>query len=163
MNRLARAIMICGLMIAPAGAASEAGPQPAPSAHPIYGQWEVTRFEIAPWVDQAEDRKDLEADGATRLKLRIEFAPNEVISKDEVLGCTAAHYQPTNYPAEAIFQGNLPEPDQEKLATGLGFPLGDIPGFDLDCSTGLFSYHFANADTLLFALSDVVYWLARQK
>jgi hypothetical protein len=159
--------MICGLTIALAGAAPEplrpAEPEPPLGAYPIYGAWEIARFEIAPWVDQAEDRTGLQADGATRHKLKIEFAPNEVISKDEILGCTAAHYQPTNYPAEAIFQGNLPEPDQEKLAGGLGLPQGDIPGFDLDCSTGLFSYHFANADTLLFALSDVVYWLARQK
>lgn len=156
-------VLTVGFMPIARAAEAPAPPQEANPAHPIFGAWTVARFEIAPWVMNGEDRKELDADGRAHLQLKIEFAPHEVMSKDPILGCTAATYEPTNYPPEAVFQGNLPEPDQQKIALALGFPEGEIAGFDLDCSTGLFSYHFANADTLLFALSDVVYWLARQK
>lgn len=162
----ARTAIICLLTIGLARAAppeDPAQPQAAGPVHAILGAWTITRYQIAPWVTHGEDRKDLEADGAAHLQLKVEFAPHEVIAKDPVLGCTAAVYEPTSFPPEAIFQGNLPEPDQQKIAAALGFPAGEIAGFDLDCSTGLFSFHFTDADTILFALSDVVYWLTRQK
>ena len=44
----------------------------------------------------------------------------------------------------------------------LGFPPEPVRGIELGCSTGEFSYHFRNPNTLLFALSDVVYILTRQ-
>jgi hypothetical protein len=131
--------------------------------YPILGTWEISKFALAPWIEEGEDRADTAMDGAAHLHLLVSFKPRRVVAKDDVIGCTEANYQPTSFPPEVIFQSGLPAPDQAKIAREMGFAPGDIPGFDLDCSTGLFSYHFADADTLLFALSDVIYTLQRKK
>ncbi len=148
------------------------GAAPAPSApkadtpetkYPIFGTWTITKYTPAPWIEAGEDTADIKADAEHHLHLQVTFKPGVVLSKDTTLGCKEADYQPTDLPPEGLFQGGLPAPDQAKLAASYGLPADHIDGFDLDCSTGLFSYHFANADTLLFALSDVIYWLERKK
>jgi hypothetical protein len=143
-------------------AASGAADAPA-TKFPIFGTWEITKFALAPWIEEGEDRSETATDGAAHLHLLVAFEARRVIAKDDIVGCTEANYEPTSFPPDVIFQGGLPAPDQAKLATEMGFAPGDIPGFDLDCSTSLFSYHFADADTLLFALSDVIYTLTRKQ
>jgi len=148
---------------APLPPPSQDNSPPREMKYPIFGKWEITKYVLAPWIEPGEDTKDIAADGEHHLRLSITFAPDKVISKDNTLGCTGANYEPTDFPPDYLFQGGLPEGEQAKIAASYGLPAGNVPGFDLDCSTGLFSYHFANADTLLFALSDVIYWLERKK
>ena len=149
----------CAMSLTAAAAATDA---PA-TKYPIFGTWEIATFALAPWIEAGEDRADTAMDGAAHLHLLVSFEPRRVVAKDNVIGCTEANYQPTSFPPDVIFQSGLPAPNQAKIAREMGFAPGDIPGFDLDCSTGVFSYHFAHADTLLFALSDVIYTLQRKK
>jgi len=129
---------------------------------PILGDWVIIKAVVAPWVKPNENRAPIEADLKAHLQMRITFEPTRVIAKDPTIACSDVDYERTLFAPEAIFQGNLPEPNQAEIARNLGFPKGDIPGFDVDCSTGLFSYHFADMNTMLFALNDVIYWLDRE-
>lgn len=150
-----------------------AAPAPAPSAadappartlkYPIFGAWEITKYVLAPWIEAGEDTQPITAEAETHLHLQITFAPNKVVSKDTTLGCAQANYEPTDFPPDYLFQGGLPEGQQAKLAASYGLSAGNVPGFDLDCSTGVFSYHFAIADTLLLGFDDAIYWLERKR
>ena len=90
----------------------------------------------------AEEQKwhaSLTADGKRLLNQVITFAPNEVISKHKALACRRAQYEPTDYEADAMFQGNLPEPNPTAAAIRLGFKKGEVPGVDLKCTSGAYS------------------------
>ena len=41
--------------------------------------------------------------------------------------------KPNSLEVDALFQGNLPEPNPAAAAARLGFPKGDIPGVDVRC------------------------------
>ena len=151
MSRLALAV-IALLLSAPAYAAD----------YPILGNWMIVKWMIAPWVDAKGKVAGLEAAAKARLNMLIDFEPNRVTARDPVLNCTNAEYERTKFAPDALFQGMLPAPNQARLAQSLGLPPGDVAGFDLGCSTGLFSFHFADRSTLLFALDDVIYTMNRQ-
>lgn len=137
----------------------------APPAHaqsnPLLGTWEFVEATPAPWVDEAK-HPALAATGKRMLKQTITFAPREVKSRQKWLACKRAEYETTTYEADAIFQGNLPEPNPTAAAVRLGFKRGEIPGVDLRCTNGLYSYHFRDKDTVMTALSNVIYTLKRQ-
>lgn len=81
------------------------------------------------------------------------------------ISCKNAHYEKSNFPYDELFQGALGELSAEvraKTVKELGFPPEPVPGIELGCSTGEFSYHFRDPNTVLFALSDVIYILTRQ-
>ena len=103
----------------------------------------------------------LVADGKRLIKQVITFAANEVISRHKALACKRAEYEATDYEADAIFQGNLPEPNPTAAALRLGFKKGEVPGVDLKCRSGAYSYHFRDRNTALTALSNVIYTLKR--
>ena len=128
---------------------------------PILGDWTVTNAIVAPWVAAGADQSTYALDAKGHLHMTITFEPDRVIAKDPEIACTNASYERTLLAPREIFQSSLPEPDQIEIARNLGFPSGEIPGFDVTCSSGLFSYHFADTDTLLFALDNVIYTLAR--
>jgi hypothetical protein len=131
--------------------------------YPILGNWMIVKWTIAPWVDPKGSRASYEAEGKAHLDMMVSFAPDRVEAKDEALSCTNAEYERTMYPPDALFQGRLPDSNQAAVAQQLGLPSGDVPGFDLNCSTGLLSFHFADRDSLMFALDDVIYTMDRQK
>ncbi len=83
-------------------------------------------------------------------------------SRNKALACRRAEYESTDYEADAMFQGNLPEPNPTAAAVRLGFKKGEVPGVDLKCTTGAYSYHFRDRNTALTALSNVIYTLKRQ-
>ncbi len=125
----------------------------------LLGAWEITGGVMAPWVSKQSDEEKQEM--ATLKGQTITFKAHEIIAKS-VLGCTEAGYEVTHYPAEALFQGSLPEGRQAEVAASLGLPAGEVPGMDVACSTGLFSYHFKDAATAMFALDNVIYTLKRK-
>jgi hypothetical protein len=127
----------------------------------LLGTWEIVEAQPAPWTE--EGRRDvLAAEGKRLLKQVITFAPKEVISRHKTLACRRAEYQTTDYEADAIFQGNLPEPNPTAAALRLGFKKGEIPGVDLKCRSGAYSYHFRDRNTALTAFSNVIYTLSRR-
>jgi hypothetical protein len=95
------------------------------------------------------------------VKQRVTFAADQVKSRDPLLACKGPRYEPTKIPPAGLFQGHLPEPKAD-VAKALGFPAGEVAGVDVACSNGLFSYHFRDNDTALFALDNVIYTLKRR-
>jgi len=137
---------------------------PAPGhaqQQPLIGTWEIVEAQPAPWTPENQ-HASLTAEGKRLLKQISTFAPNEVISKHKALACRRAQYEPTDYEADAMFQGNLPEPNPTAAAIRLGFKKGEVPGVDLKCTSGAYSYHFRDRNTVLTARSNVIYMLKRQ-
>jgi hypothetical protein len=129
----------------------------APAARSdILGTWRVVRSVPAPWAT---------GDASHRLKAEpwigrtVGFEPRRVVGPG-VLRCANAVYTPTSFPADALFQGALPAP-AERAAEALGLTAKTIAGTNLSCDSGDFELHRADESTLLIALSDVVYTLAR--
>src|SRR5215510_3772801 len=123
----------------------------------LMGTWEIVDAAAAPWSVQT-DRPGLTARGKKLVKAHITFAGNVVKG---AFACKKARYESTSYPIDAVFQAALPEP-QTKYAKELGLPQGEVPGVDVNCSAGLFSYHFLNKDTALLGYDNVIYTLKRQ-
>lgn len=126
----------------------------------LIGTWEIVEAQPAPWVEEGK-RAAAMAEGKRLLKQVVTFTPKEVVSRHKALACRRAEYEVTDYEADAIFQGNLPEPNPTAHALRLGFKRGEIPGVDLRCSTGVYSYHFRDRNTALTAFSNVIYTMKR--
>jgi hypothetical protein len=129
---------------------------------PILGEWMIQKAIVAPWIGPNADVAHLASLSRAHLNMIVSFFPGRVVSKDSKIACTDVDYERTLLPPELIFQGSLPDPDQVEIAAGLGFPSGKIPGFDVDCGSSVQSYHFADRDTVLFALEDIIYTMDRQ-
>ena len=126
----------------------------------LLGTWEIVEAQPAPWTAERE-RAALAAEGKRLTKQVVTFAPREVVSRHKALACKRAEYEATDYEADAVFQGNLPEPNPTAAALRLGFKKGAIPGVDLRCRSGAYSYHFRDRDTALTAFNNVIYTLKR--
>ena len=71
-------------------------------------------------------------------------------------------YTPNTIEVDALFQGNLPEPNPAGAAARLGFPKRDIPGVDVRCLKALYTFHFRDPDTAMINIGRVIYTLKRQ-
>ena len=127
----------------------------------LLGTWEIVEAQPAPWTEETQ-RATLTAQGKRLIGEVITFAPREVTSRNKALACKRAEYEPTDYEADAMFQGNLPEPNPTAAALRLGFKKGENPGVDVKCRNGAYSYHFRDRNTAMTALSNVIYTLKRQ-
>jgi hypothetical protein len=128
---------------------------------PIFGSWTIAKAEPAPWVEPSL-HPTLAREAKAYLGKQLVFVPGRVRGP-QPLGCTHAVIEPSAFPPDMLFQGGLPEGKQADAARALGFPEGMVKGVELNCSTGLFSYHFRDDDTVLVALSDNIYTLTRRK
>ena len=127
----------------------------------LIGEWTIVEAAPAPWTDEAR-HAELAVRGKRLIGVTIDFNAKDVVSKHKPFACKRARYEPTSYPADAMFQGNLPEPNPAGVAARFGFVKGDIAGVDLRCTAGLFSYHFRDANTALTAFDNVIYTLKRK-
>jgi hypothetical protein len=127
----------------------------------LLGTWEIAEAAPAPWTTE-KDRPALAAEGRRLVNVEIAFRPREVAAKGKALACKNPRYEATDYSPDALFRGALPEPQQDRMAKELGLPRGDVPGVDVTCAAGAFSYHFRDKDTALMALDDVIYTLRRR-
>jgi hypothetical protein len=127
----------------------------------LLGTWEIVEAQPAPWTEETQ-RATLTAQGKRLIGEVITFTPREVTSRHKALVCKRAEYESTDYEADAMFQGNLPEPNPTAAALRLGFKKGENPGVDVKCRNGAYSYHFRDRNTVLTALSNVIYTLKRQ-
>jgi hypothetical protein len=136
----------------------------ADDAVPILGKWVISDYRLAPW-SRPQDAAQLNAEAKKLLKLQVAYGAKMIVAKNSTISCKDAHYEKSDFPYTDLFQGALGELSAEaraKTVKELGFPPEPVPGIELGCSTGEFSYHFRDPNTLLFALSDVVYILTRQ-
>jgi hypothetical protein len=128
----------------------------------IFGKWQFVEAVPAPWTTPG-DRTALSAAGKRLLDTEVTFAPGSVKSKFKPFDCKSkVIYTPNSIEVDALFQGNLPEPNPAAAAVRLGFPRGDIPGVDVRCLKAPYTFHFRDPDTALINLDRVIYTLKRQ-
>ena len=125
----------------------------------ILGTWQIVEAVPAPWV-QPEEQAALAAAGKRMLNTEVTFAPGSVKSKFKPFDCKSkVLYDANSIEVDALFQGNLPEPNPAAAAARLGFPKGDIPGVDVRCLKALYTFHFRDPNTALINLDRVIYTL----
>jgi hypothetical protein len=128
----------------------------------MIGKWQIVEAVPAPWAP-AEQQEALAAQGKHLLKTEVTFAPASVISKFKPFDCKSkVLYEPNSIEVDALFQGNLPEPNPAAAAARLGFPRGDIPGVDVRCLKAQYTFHFRDPNTALINLDRVIYTFKRQ-
>lgn len=127
----------------------------APAETPWTGSWRLTTSVAAPWVRSPVRRPP----APPWLGLTVAFREWEVQGPG-VLACHQAQLEATSYPAEGLFQGNLPAPARS-AAQALGFSQKVVPGWRLSCDSGVFEFHQADQQTLLLALDNRVWTLSR--
>lgn len=161
MDRFSR--MLGGLLLATLMSSTAPGAR-ADDAAPILGKWVISDYRLAPW-SRPQDAAVLNAEAKKLLKLQVTYTAKAVVTKDRTIGCTQAHYEKSSFPYTMIFQGAFEDFSADaraKAVKDLRLPAEPVPGIELGCSTGEFSYHFRDSNTVMFALSDVIYILTRQ-
>jgi hypothetical protein len=128
----------------------------------ILGKWQIAEAVPAPWV-KPEEQAALAAAGRRMLNTEVIVAPGSVKSKFKPFDCKSKVLYATNsIEVDALFQGNLPEPNPAAAAARLGFPKGDIPGVDVRCLKTLHTFHFRDPNTALINIDRVIYTFKRQ-
>jgi hypothetical protein len=128
----------------------------------IIGKWQIVEAVPAPWA-APDDLAALTAEAKRMLKTEVTFAPSSVVSKFKPFSCKSkVRYEANSIEADALFQGNLPEPNPTAAAARLGFPKGDIPGVDVRCLKALHTFHFRDAATALININRVIYTFKRR-
>jgi hypothetical protein len=128
----------------------------------ILGKWQIAEAVPAPWV-KPEEQAALAAAGRRMLNTEVIFAPGSVKSKFKPFDCRSkVLYAANSIEVDALFQGNLPEPNPAAAAARLGFPKGNIPGVDVRCIREQFTFHVRDPNTALINLDGVIYTLKRQ-
>jgi len=133
-------------------AKDQANDQAASSSAAVSGDWRFTHATAAPWGAPLTGSAQLT--GKT-----LHLAPR-AMTGPAPLDCGTARLEDTSYPAEGLFQGNLPAP-AESAAQALGIMKFPVAGLQVTCSKGIFDFHRADADTLLLALDNRIWTLSR--
>lgn len=128
----------------------------------ILGSWQISEAVPGPWTRPAE-QAGLAAAGRRLINTEVTFAPGSVKSKFKPFDCKSkVLYESNTIEVDALFQGNLPEPNPAAQAARLGFPRGDIPSVDVRCLKALHTFHFRDANTALINLDGIIYTLKRR-
>ena len=128
----------------------------------ILGTWHIVEAVPAPWT-KPEEQPALAAAGRRMLNTEVTFAPGSVKSKFKPFDCKSkVLYDANSIEVDALFQGNLPEPNPTVAAARLGFPRGDIPSVDVRCLNAQYTFHFRDANTALININRVIYTFKRQ-
>ncbi len=138
------------------------GPNATAAGVSILGKWQIVEAVPAPWSRPGEQAA-LAVAGKRLLNTEVQFAPGTVKSKFKPFDCKSkVLYETNTIEVDALFQGNLPEPNPAAAAIRLGFPKGDIPSVDVRCLKALHTFHFRDRDTALINLDRVIYTLKRR-
>jgi hypothetical protein len=128
----------------------------------IIGRWQIVEAVPGPWVP-ADRQAELAAEGKRLLKTEVTFAADSLASKFKPFSCKSkVIYEANLIEVDALFQGNLPEPNPAAAAARLGFPKGDIPSMDVRCLKAQYTFHFRDPNTALMNLDRVIYTFKRQ-
>lgn len=76
--------------------------------------------------------------------------------------CKRVVYEANSLEHDALFQGNLPEPNPAAAAARLGFQKGDVPGVDVSCPKAKYVFHFLDRGTAMTTINNVIYTLKRR-
>lgn len=130
----------------------------------IIGTWQITDAQAAPWVP-AGQQAGLTTAGKRMIGTDVVFAVSSVKSKFKPFDCKSkVLYAANSIEVDALFQGNLPEPNPAAAAARLGFPKGktDIPGVDVRCLKALYTFHFRDSNTAMINYERIIYTLTRR-
>lgn len=127
----------------------------------IIGDWEIVEAAPGPWTTD-EERPRLTSAGKYLLNTTISFKPKEIVSKQKMFACKRAIYEANSLEHDALFQGNLPEPNPAAAAARLGFQKGDVPGVDVSCVKAKYVFHFLDPNTAMTTINNVIYKLKRR-
>jgi hypothetical protein len=149
----------CALLATAVLAGSAHAQANAPS---LIGTWDFIQATPAPW-SKPEDEPALRAEGKRMIGTEVTFASGSVKSKFKPFDCKSkVIYTPNSIEVDALFQGNLPEPNPAAAAVRLGFPRGDISGMDVRCLKAMHTFHFKDRDTAMISFNRVIYTLKRR-
>ena len=133
------------------------GPNALAAGISMLGKWQIVEAVPAPW-SRPEERAALAASGKRLINTEVLFAPGTVKSKFKPFDCKSkVLYESNSIEVDALFQGNLPEPNPAAAAARLGFPKGDIPSMDVRCLKALHTFHFRDPNTALINMNRVIY------
>ena len=76
--------------------------------------------------------------------------------------CKRVVYEDNSLEHDALFQGNLPEPNPAAAAARLGFQKGDVTGVDVNCVNAKYVFHFLDRGTAMTTINNVIYTLKRR-
>jgi hypothetical protein len=147
------------LMLALLGSVGAAWLDAIAAENALFGKWQITDAAVAPW---AAKQKAQSAETRKLLNMQITFAAKTMKSNYPTLNCSDASFEVQSDPPDVLFQGALSEPNQASVAQSMGFPRGDVPSVEVNCASGDIPFHFRDADTVLFALNDMIYTLKRR-
>lgn len=142
-----------------AGAACIGQALAAEASSDLIGRWRLTHAVRAPWFDAASPNPIQKG----WIGASAEFAAAEAKGPGP-LSCANARYEATRVPVEGLFMGGFEtddESDIRKAAASLGLVGGPFDGVSLTCDAGIFEFHSADADTMLFALDNVIWTMSR--
>ena len=119
------------------------------------GTWRITGSVAAPWNEPvaAQDTRE-----ARRLAGRRLTFTSRAILGPRPLGCSRPSYKIKEYAADMLFQGTLT--DAKRQAAVLGFTLLPVRTLETGCE-GLIDFHFVDARTAKFALSNRIFTIRR--
>ena len=150
-----RLALACAMLMATASTAPAAGIS-------ILGKWEIVEAVPAPWAPP-NNRATLAALGQRMLQTMVTFSAQAMESKFKPFNCKQhVRYESNLLEVDALFQGNLPEPNPSAAAAQLGFRKGDVPGIDVRCLKDTFTFHFRDPDTALIAYDRIILTLKRR-
>ena len=133
--------------------ASHALAQTAPS---LIGTWRIERGVIAPWVKKSDHSPDRHA-----LLGQMVHVSAANFDGGQLARCAKPSMKITHFPADALFQGDLPTPAKTIARDELGLNPFPMAGISLNCDAGLFEFHRADSQTMVVALNNVVWTLTR--
>lgn len=129
------------------------------SARPLHaqgefvGNWTVAEWKAAPWVPRTE-RANIKPNAA--MLNRTVTISTKGVAGPKLLACASAKYEIVSSPFEGLFEGGLKQPKTDGAALGFRAPVKTLrPNCDLD-------FHMRNANSVLFAIDNVVYTMTRK-
>lgn len=149
MNRFAITLSCLGAALGSDAACAQADNR-------VESHWRITHAVTAPWAPAASSPNMAQPSWVGRA---LTFQ-TKAVRGPGVLTCSHAVIEPTQYPAEGLFQGSLPAP-ATTAAQALGIMLLPLTGVRLTCDNGMFEFHRVDADTLLLGLDNQVLTLSR--
>lgn len=138
-------------------ATQSAADAPIVPKNPLFGKWQLTRAQVAPWWDGKG-----EAPIADPALTMLEFQPGKS-SGPPIAACDKPEYAVSLITPPGLFEGNLPDPFTQ--ARMLGFLEKDVTSVRFSCASGgadvSLDFPMLDDNTVMLGLDNMIYTLTR--
>jgi hypothetical protein len=138
-------------------AAQSSAETPIVPKNPLFGRWQLTRAQVAPWWN-GEGEKPVADPALTTM----EFQPGKS-SGPPIATCDKAEYAVSLITPAGLFEGNLPDPFTQ--ARMLGFLEKDVTLVRFSCASGgadvSLDFPMLDDNTVMLGLDNMIYTLTR--